>query len=400
MKRQEAHLLQKLENRKKIGTYRSLQTADEKIDFWSNDYLGFARSRGLKKHIKSLTENANYGAIGSRLISGNPVLAESLEQEIAQYHNAESALIFNSGYDANLGIFSCIAAKEDTIFYDDLVHASIHDGLKLSRAKTAAFQHNNLQDLEEKLVQKTTGNAFIAVESVYSMDGDVAPLKELVILAEKYGAAIIIDEAHGMGIFGKNGGGLVDELGLEKYVFARIHTYGKSMGAHGAAILGSETLRNYLMNYARSFIFTTALPPHSLLAIKSGYFWLEKYPELREKLQKNITFFIENAKPVFGGKLLKSETAIQGIIVPGNENAKRVAEVAQKAGFAVKAIVFPTVAKGEERIRVCLHAFNTEAEILGVIKSLNSNSRYSRCQISIRHFPLNSWTHFTRSGHN
>ena len=371
MQKQTNHLQQKLSKRKKVGTYRSLQTADDKIDFWSNDYLGFARSKGLKKHIQSLTQNANYGATGSRLISGNPSLAEELEQKIAQYHNAETALIFNSGYDANLGLFSCIAAKEDTIFYDDLVHASIHDGLKLSRAQTVAFHHNNLQDLEQKLAQKTTGNAFIAVESVYSMDGDIAPLNELVILAEKYGTALIVDEAHGTGIFGKNGGGLVDKLGLESRIFARVHTYGKSMGAHGAAILGSPTLRNYLMNYARSFIFTTALPSHSLLAISAGYDWLKKYPELREKLRQNIDFFIENARPIFGGRLLKSETAIQGVLVPGNKHAKRVAKAAQNAGFAVKAIVFPTVAKGEERIRICLHSFNTEEEILGVIRALD-----------------------------
>ncbi len=371
MKKHTKFLQEKLENRKKVGTYRSLQTADDKIDFWSNDYLGFAGSQGLKQYIKSLTANANYGATGSRLISGNPSLVEELEQEIAQYHKADTALIFNSGYDANLGLFSCIAAKEDTIFYDDLVHASIHDGLKLSRAQTIAFEHNNLQDLEEKLKQKTKGNAFIAIESVYSMDGDIAPLHELVILSEKYDAAIIIDEAHGTGLFGKNGGGLVDELGLEKRIFARVHTYGKSMGAHGAAILGSPILRNYLMNYARSFIFTTALPSHSLLAIRGGYFWLKKHPGLRQRLKQNIDFFIENARPIFGDRLLKSETAIQGVIIPGNENAKRVAARAQKADFAVKAIVFPTVAKGEERIRVCIHAFNTKEEILGVIGVLS-----------------------------
>lgn len=375
MQKHTKFLQDKIENRKKVGTYRSLQTADDKIDFWSNDYLGFAGSQGLKQYIKSLTENANYGATGSRLISGNPSLIEELEQEIAQYHKAETALIFNSGYDANLGLFSCIAAKEDTIFYDDLVHASIHDGLKLSRAQTTAFQHNNLQDLEEKLKQQTKGNAFIAVESVYSMDGDIAPLNELVLLAEKYNAAIIIDEAHGTGLFGKNGGGLLDELGLEKRIFARVHTYGKSMGAHGAAILGSPILRNYLMNYARSFIFTTALPSHSLLAIRGGYHWLKEHPELRQKLRKNIDFFIKNARPIFGDRLLKSETAIQGVIIPGNENAKRVAARAQEAGFAVKAIVFPTVAKGEERIRVCIHAFNTEEEILGVIGVLDFNEK-------------------------
>lgn len=371
MQKQISCLQNKLENRKKVGTYRSLQTCDDKIDFWSNDYLGFARSAGLKEHIKFLTENANYGATGSRLISGNSIFVEELEQEIAQYHDAESALIFNSGYDANLGLFSCIAAIDDTIFYDDLVHASIHDGLKLSRAQTVSFQHNNLIDLEHKLSQQTIGNAFIAIESVYSMDGDVAPLNEFVILAEKYGAAIIIDEAHGTGSFGQNGGGLVDELGLEKRIFARVHTYGKAMGAHGSAILGSLTLRNYLINYARSFIFTTALPTHSLLAVKGGYDWLKKHPELRVKLKQNIAFFIENARTFFGNKLLKSDTAIQSVIIPGNENAKRVAAAAQEAGYAVKAIVFPTVPKGQERIRICLHAFNTEEEILGVIGALN-----------------------------
>ena len=371
MQKQTDFLQSKLNGRKEKGTLRALQNQEDKIDFWSNDYLGFARSQSLKNHIDALAQNAGFGATGSRLISGNFALHEQLEQEIADFHGAESALLFNSGYDAGVGLFSCIAAPGDTIFYDEAVHACIHDGLRMSRARTFSFRHNDLEDLERKMQSVRSGNIFIAVESIYSMDGDIVPLEKLTLLAEKYSAAILIDEAHGTGILGKNGGGLVNESGLEKRIFARMHTYGKAAGAHGAAVLGSVVLRDYLMNYARSFIFTTALPPHSLCAIQGAYRWFEKHPELREKLRENISFFREIAVPLLQHKLLPSQTAIQGVLIPGNEPAKIAAAKLLQAGFAVKAILFPTVPKGTERIRICLHAFNSKEEIREMIGVLS-----------------------------
>lgn len=364
-------LRKKLQARQQKGSLRSLQSHPDKIDFWSNDYLGFARSPELRAYIATLAADSTHGATGSRLISGNDALHETTEKEIADFHQAESALLFNSGYDAGLGLFSCIAAVGDTIFYDETVHACIHDGLRLSRAQTLPFRHNDLRDLENKMQAVTSGNIFVAVESVYSMDGDVVPLPALTELAEKYGAAILIDEAHATGWLGATGGGLVDALGLQGRIFARIHTYGKAMGAHGAAVLGSTVLRDYLMNYARSFIFTTALPPQNLHAIRAAYHWLKKHPELRKQARKHIEFFRKTATPTIQKNLLPSETVIQGVVIPGNERAKAAAAVLQTAGFAVKAILYPTVPRGQERIRVCLHAHNTEKEIRDLLATLD-----------------------------
>ena len=264
-----------LEQRKTASLYRSLQVNEGLIDFCSNDYLSFARCEKLKERVKSYTDEINplTGSTGSRSISGNTAFAEQLEKIVAAFHQAEAGLIFNSGYDANIGLFSCLAKKEDTLICDELIHASIIDGCRLSYASRFRFAHNDLEDLESKL-QRSKGNIFVAVESIYSMDGDMAPLKEIAAVCKKYNANLVVDEAHATGLFGKQGRGLVSQHGLEDEVFARVHTFGKALGCHGAVILGSETLRNYLVNFARSFIFTTALPMHSLIAVKCAYEFL------------------------------------------------------------------------------------------------------------------------------
>lgn len=215
---------------------------------------------------------------GSRLLSGNTAFAEELEKYIAQYHHAEAALLFNSGYNANLGLFSALGRKGDTILYDELIHASVHDGMRLSKAECKPFAHNNTVQLKQ-LLKETTAPVFVAVKSVYSMDGDFAPLKEIGALCKKYNASLIVDEAHATGIFGEKGKGLVTELGLENEVFARLITYGKAMGCHGAAVVGSTLLKNYLTNFARSFIYTTAAPLTNLYAIKSAYDLLQQSEE-------------------------------------------------------------------------------------------------------------------------
>lgn len=370
MNRQENFLKKKIENRKKVGTYRSMQINDTKVDFWSNDYLGLAHSQNLRAIIDDNLKKINNGATGSRLISGNSHLHEQVEKDLAVFHNAEAGLLFNSGYDANIGVFSCIAAEGDIIFYDDLVHASIHDGLRLSRAKTVPFKHNDLEDLEHKLSSIENGNIYIATEGIFSMDGDIAPLSAMVKVAEKYNAAIIIDEAHSNGVLGEQGAGLVSSLGLEERIFARIHTFGKAIGVHGAIVLGSTALREYLTNYARSFIFTTAMPPHNVLAIKAAYEYLSAHTFLIKQLKNNIQYFNENAKKAIGKRLIPSPTAIQAVIIEGNDEAKMIAERIKEAGFQVKAILFPTVPKGKERIRICLHAFNTKEEIMNLIEIL------------------------------
>ncbi len=352
--------------------FRSLTLKSGLIDFSSNDYLGFARSSELKSKIKEYETSENNslnGSTGSRLLSGNTAFAEELENFIAHYHHAEAALLFNSGYSANLGLFSALGRKGDTIIYDELIHASVHDGMRLSKAECKAFEHNNALQLEE-LLKKTTGQVFVAVESVYSMDGDFAPLKEIAALCKKYRASLIVDEAHSTGVFGENGKGRICELGLENDVFARLISYGKAMGSHGAAVIGNTVLKKYLMNFARSFIYTTAAPVNNLYAIKSAYDVLKQSKEETNTLKNNISFFKSKIKTVDGIILHESSSPIQSIIIPGNEKVRKVAAQIQENGFDVRPLVSPTVPAGQERIRICLHAFNSEKEVENLVSAI------------------------------
>lgn len=358
-------------------TFRSLTLKSGLIDFSSNDYLGFARSAELKKLVSELEivnvkHSTQVGSTGSRLLSGNTAFAEELENFIAHYHQAEAALLFNSGYNANLGLFSALGRKGDTIIYDELIHASVHDGMRLSKAEYKPFAHNNTVQLEQ-LLKETTGQVFVAVESVYSMDGDFAPLKEIAALCKKYKASLIVDEAHATGIFGEKGKGLVTELGSEHEVFARLITYGKAMGCHGAAVVGSTLLKNYLTNFARSFIYTTAAPLHNLYAIKSAYDLLEKSGNRIDSLNSIIRFFRSRIKTIGEINLHESSSPVQSIIIPGNEKVRKAAAQIQEKGFDVRPLVSPTVPAGQERIRICLHAFNTEKEVDDLVSAIQTS---------------------------
>jgi len=356
-------LKSKINQRIQSNSLRTLKIASDLIDFSSNDYLGFAKSDDLKKLIESyLIQFPNYsmGATGSRLIAGNSLFVEELESEIAQIHQAESGLIFNSGYDANIGLLSAIAQRGDTIITDELIHASLIDGARLSNANKYIFKHNDLNSLEEKL-KNSKGNIFIVTESVFSMDGDLSPLKDLSILAKKYNAYLIVDEAHATGVIGEKGLGLVQALGLQNEVFARIHTFGKGLGCHGAIVLGSSDLRIFLINFARSFIYTTALPFHILLSIKMAYQLLAITDSIK-KLQSNIQFFKSSAKAQ-KINFIESDSAIQCLVISGNHACKAIAKIIQSDGFEVKAILSPTVALGKERLRICLHAQHTQQQM-------------------------------------
>ena len=341
--------LQVLEHRKESGSYRSLSLFQDFIDFYSNDYLGL--SRKLKVESQKFDR---LGSSGSRLISGNSIEAENCENFLAEFFQAESALVFNSGYDANIGLFSSVPQKGDTVIYDSLIHASIRDGIRLSHAKSYSFAHNDLQDLEKK-IKISEGSVFVAVESLYSMDGDICPLDEVIEMCAKYNAFLIVDEAHAVGTLGEKGKGLT----FHKDVFARVITFGKGYGFHGAAVLGSEELKNYLINFARSFIYTTALPVQDYQLIQQQI-ESSKDDNLRVVLQSNIDHF--RAKLNYQG-VSASTSPIQILEVPGVDNALRLAKRFQDNNFAVKAILSPTVPEGHERIRICIHAFNTKEEI-------------------------------------
>jgi 8-amino-7-oxononanoate synthase len=359
-----------LKKRAEQDLLRKLSLVSKRIDFTSNDYLGFAMSPVLYQSIedKILNSAKRVGSGGSRLLSGNSQEAEAVETMLATFHNAEAALLFNSGYDANVGLFSSIAKKGDSIVYDELVHASIHDGIKLSKADAFPFRHNDLTHLEERL-KIAIGNIFVAVESVYSMDGDCAPLKEMADLCNKYEANLIVDEAHATGVFDN---GLVQNLELENKAFARIHTFGKALGCHGAAVLGSNILKNYLLNYARSFIYTTALPLHSLVSIECAYHLLGESESIQNKLHENISYFRDKIKDGQKYIWLDSVSAIQSMIVPGNMEVKQVCKIIQDADMDVRPILSPTVPKGKERIRVCLHSYNTKEEIDLLFKTIEN----------------------------
>lgn len=374
-------LSDKLEKREQNNAFRKLPVYKDLVDFSSNDYLGFAKSETIfnQTHEYLLENNIKInGATGSRLISGNHNLYQITEEVLAHFHKSETALIFNSGYDANVGFFSSVPQRNDVILYDELCHASIRDGILMSNAKSYKFQHNDFENLEKLITtQLETRNSkpetfYIVTESVFSMDGDSPNLEELVTLCQKYNCYLVIDEAHALGVFGNHGEGLLQSQGLQDKVFARIMTFGKGLGCHGAAILGSQELKNYLVNFARSFIYTTGLSPHSVATILIAYQNLISEKEAIQKLKNNIQFFNQeklqmSLKPMF----VYSKSAIQCAIIPGNEKVKAIATQLQENGFDVKAILSPTVPEGQERLRFCLHSYNSEKEISDVLKQLS-----------------------------
>ncbi|WP_235985772.1 aminotransferase class I/II-fold pyridoxal phosphate-dependent enzyme [Mucilaginibacter segetis] len=360
----------KLAERETAGSRRSLKPQNHLIDFSSNDYLGFARSEELKNKILqevALNPQSFNGSTGSRLLSGNLTYAEELEQQIAAYHQSPAGLFFNSGYDANIGLFSSLPQKGDTIICDELIHASIIDGARLSFANKYTFKHNDLASLEGKLKQ-AKGVCYVVIESVYSMDGDTPDILSILNLTEKYGAHLIVDEAHAVGLYSA---GLVNHLDLQHRVFARVVTFGKALGSHGAIVLGSTVLRDYLINFARSFIYTTAASFHQLASIKMAYIFLKDAEARIDTLHKNIAFFKQQLNTGAACHLPASDSAIQCLILNSNSEAKQMAEKLQQSGLDVRPILSPTVPKGMERIRICLHSFNTEKEIAMLCDTIN-----------------------------
>lgn len=376
-------LLNNLANRKKEETFRQLNSINGLIDFLSNDYLGFATNETLFSKTFQLLLNesvASNGSGGSRLLSGNHKLYTILEPLLATFYKVNSALVFNSGYDANMGLFSALPQRGDLIFYDEFVHASIREGIRMSNAKSYSFSHNDLHSLKEKVDLNSARNEndelviYVVTESVFSMDGDTPDLKAFSEYTKANGYNLIVDEAHAVAVLGKNGEGLIPVLGLENDVFARTVTFGKGFGCHGAAILGSEDLKDYLVNFAKPFIYTTALTPHTLAAIITAHtFFKELGEEPKLKLKENIEFFKKQISSQKINQLfIPSNTAIQGCIIPGSKKVKLVSKKLIDKGFNVKAILAPTVPEGQERLRICLHSFNSKEEIGLLIKLLSS----------------------------
>lgn len=366
------YMQQWIDRRRAQDSLRRTVYLPELCDFCSNDYLGLARDAVLRERVvEAERQSLRIGSTGSRLLTGHSPLMDELEAMLADFHRGEAALLFNSGYDANLSLLSSLCRRRDLILYDSLIHASLHDGMRLSAAEHRAFAHNDLTELDAILTE-TQGrydSVFIVVESVYSMDGDAAPLVEIADLAERFAAFLIVDEAHSTGIWGEQGEGMAVAMGVADRCFARLHTFGKAMGGHGAVVLGSSLLRTFLLNFARPLIYTTALPYPSLLHIREAYRRLQEnaadwLPALRQK----IAFFRQQMRELPAPlRLLPSESPIQSVVVGGNEATRALARQIQQAGYDVRPILSPTVPVGEERLRICIHGFNTEEEMRGLV---------------------------------
>ena len=378
MKKLSAKNFDKLHNREIKNAVRVLGRQSSLIDFSSNDYLGFAKSETIfdATHQFLIDKNIKInGATGSRLLSGNNTLYTEVESFLSEFHQSESATIFNSGYDANIGFFSSVPQRGDIILYDEFIHASIRDGIQLSNAKAFKFKHNNIVHLDEMLkrVQHDNSEIYVVTESVFSMDGDSPDLTQMAKTCRKHNVFFIVDEAHAVGVFKE---GLVQKLNLQNDVFARIITFGKALGCHGATILGSKDLQTYLVNFARSFIYTTGLSPHSLATIKISNEVMLKHVQHQQKLQENIHYFIEEIKR-YNLNFISSCSAIHCCVISGNEKVKSLAKKLQEKGFEVKAILSPTVPENQERLRFCLHNYNFKeeiSEVLGLLhKFVNEN---------------------------
>jgi 8-amino-7-oxononanoate synthase len=350
------------------------------VDFASNDYLGFSHSEIIFKDTQEYLIKNKFieeAATGSQFLSGNQKLYQEAEDFIANFHQTETALLFNSGRDATIGFFSAVPQEGDLILYDELCNASIRDGIQLSNATACKFNHNDFEDLE-RLIQNSRPKThdptsiYIVTESVFSMDGDCPNMEELVRLSGKYHCYLVVDESHALGVFGLKGEGFVQMRNLQDLVVARILTFENGLGSQGAAILGSVELRDSVVNFDQRFEHTTGLPLRSVAAILTGYKHLERDSTPVLKLRENIIHFNQE-KNMLGLKQLfvHSKSAIQSAIFPGNENVTSIAQKLQEKGFDVKAILSPTVPEGQERLRFCLHSFNSQDEISKVLQLLS-----------------------------
>jgi 8-amino-7-oxononanoate synthase len=341
------------------------------VNFYSNDYLGLCSDPRLRAAVAEALQNSAVSSTGSRLLSGNARVWEELEIEIAAFFGSEAALYFNSGYAANTGLFSCLPQPDDLVFSDSANHASIIDGIRLSRARKIVFPHLDLTFLEDALRQAAAepGQKFIVTESVFSMDGDRAPIAEMISLAERYGAELIVDEAHATGVLGPQGRGLVADAGAMRRALAVVHTCGKALASAGAFILCSAVLKKYLINHARPFIFSTALPPYIAAQTRAAL----RIAADADAERVNLCRLADHLRARLardGMDAARSASQIIPVVIGENERAVAVAAQLRSDGFAVRAIRPPTVAVGTARLRLSLSAKHTVEMLDGLADAL------------------------------
>jgi 8-amino-7-oxononanoate synthase len=326
------------------------------LNFASNDYLGLSVDPRLRQAVaKALRDGIPVGSTGSRLLSGHAAIWDELESQLAAFAGAEAALYFSSGYAANVGLLGAVLQPEDVVFSDSANHASIIDGIRLSHARKVIFPHLDLSVLEDLLREDraSSGQRFIVVESVFSMDGDRAPLPELVALADRYGAELIVDEAHATGVFGPQGRGLVATANAEGRIFAVVHTCGKALAGVGAFVSGSLRLKQFLINRARTFIFSTALPPYIAAQMQAAVEIVAGADADRGRLA-SLSGYLRTQLRSAGFDTARSDSQILPIILETNERAIQYAAQLCERGFAARAIRPPTVPAGSARLRLSL----------------------------------------------
>jgi 8-amino-7-oxononanoate synthase len=327
----------------------------EVLNFSSNDYLDLGRHPHVVDRAREALDQYGIGATASRLVTGTLPIHEELEARIAQEKGYESALVFGSGYMANAGTIPILAGRDDLIFADKLVHASMIDACKLSRAKLVRWAHNDAAALEKRLEQyaDAPGRKLIITESVFSMDGDLAPLADIAALAEKHGAMLMVDEAHSTGTFGKNGSGLVRELGITDAVTVSMGTMSKAMAGYGGFVACSAKLRQLMVGSSRAFIYTTAPPPAVIGAALGALDVFEASPRLGYILQANTDYF-RSLLHEAGLDTQQSQSQIIPIVIGDNEKAVAISQKLREAGIICAAIRPPTVPPGSARLRICI----------------------------------------------
>lgn len=336
--------------------------------FSSNNYLDLANDPEVKAAACEALEQYGVGAGGSRLTTGTGPLHVCLEGELARFKGREAALVFNTGYMANVGIISALMGRGDVIFSDQLNHASIIDGCRLSGAEVVVYRHNDMADLEDKLRAYRGRKGLIVSDGVFSMDGDLLPLPQLVELAKRYGVHTMIDEAHATGVVGATGRGTEEYYHMEGSVDVLMGTLSKAVGSEGGFVCGSAELIQYLTNKARSFIFSTALSPVTMAAGLRGLQKIQEEPQRVAQLRDNMAFLrLELGRY---GIPVQSDSAILPIIVGEEKRAMAAMEALKERGYYVSAIRYPTVARGSARLRVALMSSHTREELAGLAQSL------------------------------
>jgi len=383
-------LREELEEIRRQGLERSLREVESEQGLWlevdgrkilnfsSNNYLSLANDPRLKKAAAEAAEGYGAGSGASRLITGSMSLHHRLEEKLAEFKRTPAALLFNSGYQANIGILTALMSEGDEIYSDELNHASLIDGCRLSKAQVKVYRHNDMNHLRDLLARgSSAGRKLIVADSVFSMDGDLAPLREMAELAEAHECFLMLDEAHATGVFGAKGRGLVEQCWPEQrpaYLedhLIQMGTLGKALGSFGAYVAGSEDLILLLINKARSFIYTTSLPPPVLAASLAALEIVETEAQRREKLWGNIRFFSE----CMG---IPAQSPIFPFIVGSSEGALRASAELWEQGFWVQAIRYPTVAKGSERLRIALMADHERPQLEALAKALKPHARGQR----------------------